>query len=513
VAEEKKHKLPAFHPPLFAAFPILSIYSANVAIIPIADLWRPLFVAMAFSCVIWGICSAPFLLLKQPRPASFSRGAAAASVIGGTAVLYAPVTETLKFLQPTWIWLALVLIVAALAARFLANPYWPNLLAAFLVISGAGGIAYGEVRASLDVKKIAYENTAGTLTLSGRPPDIFYIILDGYGREDMLRRVMNFDNSDFTGQLRKRGFYVADRSHSNYVQTEISLSSSLNFNFIPKLVPHIPEDVSDRTPFDALISNNAVARFLRDRGYRTIAVTSGFPPIKFPWSDLWIAGVSSTSLFETTLLQMSPFVDQDTETESQFIWRRAALLGALQNVRNLADESVRPRFVFVHILAPHPPFVFGPKGESVPHHGPFGYWDGSDFTNYVGPPSEYRDGYVAQTTYLNGEVLKTLDALLASKQRPIILVQGDHGSKMHLDQNVLAKTDVTECFENLSAYYVPDEVQAKLYPTITPVNSFRIILSTLFGAKLPNLPDRSWYSPFGTPFHFTDVTKQVVNSP
>jgi hypothetical protein len=78
-----------------------------------------------------------------------------------------------------------------------------------------------------------------------------------------------------------------------------------------------------------------------------------------------------------------------------------------------------------------------------------------------------------------------------------------------LDQNEITKTDLTECFENLSCYYVPDEVRKKLYPTITPVNSFRIILSTLFGADLPNLPDRSWYSPFGRPFEFTDVSDRI----
>ena len=59
---------------------------------------------------------------------------------------------------------------------------------------------------------------------------------------------------------------------------------------------------------------------------------------------------------------------------------------------------------------------------------------------------------------------------------------------------------------NLMAYEVPDAARAKLYPSITPVNSLRIILSTQFGANLPNLEDESWYSTFKAPYRFMDVT-------
>jgi hypothetical protein len=513
VANEQARRVFPFHPPLFAIFPVLSIYSANLALISASDLWVPLGFVFTVSFVVWAVCTLAVLPWRLGFRASLSRGAAAASFMCGTAVLYTPISTDVTFLQPTYAWFTCILVIAILLGWFVSNPYWPNIIASFMVLSAGGGIVWGEIRSGIDLRKIEYQTPAAALTPSGRPPDIFYIILDGYGRENMLRRVMHFDNSGFIEGLRHRGFYVADQSHSNYVQTEISLGSSLNFNFIQNLIPRIPQDASDRTPFDALISKNSVARFLRDRGYQTISVTSGFPSLKFPHADLWLAGVSRTSLFETTLLQSSPFVDEDRETESMYLWRRTALLGALKNVRDLAAESSQPRFVFVHILAPHPPFVFGVHGERLPHHGPYGYWDGSDFVEYSGTRSDYRNGYVGQVTYLNGEVLKTLDALLASNRRPIVLVQGDHGSKMYLDQNQLRKTDLTECFDNLSAFYVPDDIKSKLYPTITPVNSFRIILSTLFGAKLPNLPDRSWYSPFSAPFHFTDVTKEVTSAP
>jgi hypothetical protein len=502
VAETPPRKPIPFHPPLFAAFPVLSIYSANLALIPLSDLWVPLITVVGLSFPIWAICG----LIAR----SWSRGASAASLICSTLVFYSPISRAIPLFSTLSVWFGCVALLGVAMGFLLKNPTFLNIMSSLMVAASLGGIAWGNIHADSDLSKVAFTTPAGSTETGGHLPDIFYIILDGYGREDALKRVMHFDNSGFIDALKKRGFYVADKSHSNYVQTELSISSSLNFNLIPNLLPHMSSNSSDRKPLDALISNSAASRFLTGRGYRTISITSGFPPLKFPFSDLWLTQAATTSLFETTLLQMSPFVNRDQVTESQFIWRRSAILGALENTRRLAVESPRPRFVFVHVLAPHPPFVFGPHGELVRHHGPYGFWDGSDYMTYAGNRETYRNGYVNQVQYLNSQVLLTVDALLSSKEKPIILIQGDHGSKMKLDQDDLAKTDVTECFENLSTFYVPENVRKRLYPTITPVNSFRILLSSLFGAKLPLMPDKSWYSPYSKPYQFTDVTAEVV---
>jgi hypothetical protein len=44
----------------------------------------------------------------------------------------------------------------------------------------------------------------------------------------------------------------------------------------------------------------------------------------------------------------------------------------------------------------------------------------------------------------------------------------------------------------LNAYSVPGGAPA-LYPSISPVNSFRVILNARFGESLPLLPDRSYF--------------------
>jgi len=58
---------------------------------------------------------------------------------------------------------------------------------------------------------------------------------------------------------------------------------------------------------------------------------------------------------------------------------------------------------------------------------------------------------------------------------------------------------------NLIAYYFPNNGAGVLYPTITPVNTFRLVLNTYFGQDLTLLPDVSYYSAYEDRFKFTEV--------
>jgi hypothetical protein len=81
-------------------------------------------------------------------------------------------------------------------------------------------------------------------------------------------------------------------------------------------------------------------------------------------------------------------------------------------------------------------------------------------------------------------MLPILQTLISnSPNPPVIIVQGDHGMQ---GPNRL---------KNLSAFYLPGSGKDKLYPTITPVNTFRIVFNTYFGTNLPMLPDKSYKSP------------------
>ena len=64
-------------------------------------------------------------------------------------------------------------------------------------------------------------------------------------------------------------------------------------------------------------------------------------------------------------------------------------------------------------------------------------------------------------------------------------MQGDHGPNGFLDPQPAHIR-----YPILNAYYLPDDGSSKLYPSISPVNTFRLILSNYLGADLELLPDR-----------------------
>jgi hypothetical protein len=496
-----------FYPILFAIFPVLSVYSANLAMVPALSIWRPVVAVALGAGLIW------FLLSKALK--SSSRGAIATSVILAMFFCYSQYMNVLhSFRMNSFvefrIWLGTTVGVTALATILWRWHKILNFLSATMVIAALGQSAFGLYSAKT-FQPVRKENPRAAVKITGERPDIFYIILDGYGRSDALKRAIGFDNGYFVQGLKDRGFFVAEDSKANYCQTELSVASSLNFDFIPALLPKMDAANSHREPLEEIIDKNSAAEYLRERGYIFGSITTGFPPLRFDSADISLRKKIGFTLIETALLQMTPLSDRTT-LESLFSERRDSLLIALENLQALNVPAPTPRFVVAHILAPHPPFVFGPNGEEVAHKGPYGYWDGSDFMAYAGSQAEYRDGYAGQAEYLSKQILHSLDVILkAGGKKPVIIIQGDHGSKLRLDQESLDKTDVNECFPNLNAYYVPDSVRKNLYPGVTPVNSFRILFNGLFNDKFELREDRSWYSPFGKPYAFTEVTSKIAN--
>ena len=64
----------------------------------------------------------------------------------------------------------------------------------------------------------------------------------------------------------------------------------------------------------------------------------------------------------------------------------------------------------------------------------------------------------------------------------------------------------------LNAYYAPGDVVDALYPEVTPVNSFRIVLGELLGLDFELLPDRSYYTSPSKTYVLDDVTAIVSDA-
>ena len=344
------------------------------------------------------------------------------------------------------------------------------------------------------------------------PPDIYYIILDTYTRDDILQGQFGYDNLPFLQSLKELGFYTASCSQSNYSSTALSLTSSLNMAYLTDLDPTLsPPNKNDRDLYPYLW-NNRVVSALEKLGYKIQAFESGYSPTNFHFADsyysqendllgmLWADGINPyESMFLSTSagifvyeirLDLPVSVQKFLSLETSYIVHRNRILYSLNRLERLGSEP-GPKFVFVHILAPHTPFVFGANGEYVERKTPFTLNDDQEVILL----KDYRAGYNAQVTYLNQRVLAAIKRIVAeSAQPPIILIQGDHG--------VPRLAGYTNAI--LNTYLLPGESD-KLYASISPVNSFRVILDAYFGGSLGLLRDESCVSTNADPFACTPV--------
>ncbi|HRK22297.1 MAG TPA: hypothetical protein PLX06_10825, partial [Fimbriimonadaceae bacterium] len=345
-------------------------------------------------------------------------------------------------------------------------------------------------------------------------PDIFYIILDGYGRTDTFEKEYGFSDQDFIQALEGKGFYVAKHARTNYVQTELSLASSLNLNYLDKFMKRTGNPSEERGILDQKIDESEVSKFLKGLGYRYFAITTGFPALRFKSADVAIEQESGGSLFINALRDLTPFPTAETGYQSQYTVRRKHIEGGFHALESLASPGAAPKFVVLHVLAPHPPFVFGPNGESRLPKGPFGFWDGSHFHDLSAGRNDYVSGYRDQAKYIAKRTLQALERVFGkATSPPVVIIQGDHGPKNELNQDSLEKSNLDEVFGILNALYVPDSVRRQLDRNLTPVNTFRTLFTAMFGANLPRLPDRSYFSPWGAPLDFVDVTDRLSTSP
>lgn len=363
-------------------------------------------------------------------------------------------------------------------------------------------------------------------------PDIFYIILDGYGRSDVLRELYEVDNTAFIEFLKSRGFYVADESTSNYSQTLLSLASSLNMQYLDDLAEKEGPASGNLAPLDEMIAHSTVRQVLGQLGYQFVAFETGYPHIEIRDADLFLAprydtyhehpSVASALrlnefeglLIDTTLVKaIAEYYESAQEVvralnDFTYLKHRARVTFTLDS---LGDIAAMPGhyFVYAHVVSPHPPFVFGKFGQEIPHSGPYGLDDRGCCS-----PAEYIEGYAAQLAYISSLVEQAVADILANAEtRPIIILQGDHGPGAYINLEAPLQSNMCDRLSILNAYLVPEEAREAVYPSITPVNTFRLILATVFGADLALLEDESYFAPGGHPYALVRVTDRVRACP
>ena len=228
-------------------------------------------------------------------------------------------------------------------------------------------------------------------------PDIYYLIIDGYGNANTLNRYYGYDNNEFLTFLENKGFYTSTYSHSNYPHTLLSLSSSLNMEYLDEVAEIVGKSSINPLPLIQKIQSNRIIVFLDNHNYATVAYESGYGATELRSADYYFAPEQTLTAFQSELINLTPLWIwlRNVQFESQ----RQRILFIFDQLPS-ASRSNQPTFVFAHVTSPHPPFVFGPNGEKDNPDMAYSTMDANYFTDIAGQ-EEYVQRYRNQVIYLN----------------------------------------------------------------------------------------------------------------
>ena len=333
--------------------------------------------------------------------------------------------------------------------------------------------------------------------------DIYYLVFDGYGGQDILSEYYDYSNQELIDFLTGQGFLVLKNGHTNYNQTRFSISSSLNMNYWQNFNGlKLPDNVDIPRPL--CIDENVVFSFLREHGYKTITFATGLDLTDVTTSDLYFRPKISRPLINSTI---------NNTFLSLFFWKNQYLRHS-DMVEYAADTLINgtsndtPVFVYAHFMLPHPPFIHDQNGEIELPRKKFDLLDNSAFINrdYL---DNYINGYRNQIAYADKKIKEIITSIRKRSPDAVIIVQGDHGPGSHFFQEDMAASDLNEKFHILNAYFFPDAEYGDFPEDMTPVNTFRVLFNHYFGTNLALLGNYSYYSTNSNPYQFNDVTEII----
>jgi hypothetical protein len=504
------------HPFLFAVYAVAGIYSRNANEIPVQWALRPVIILVALTTTLF------FILNRKYRDAQYAGLVTTLSIFwfffghthrvlqerspfwnttAGTAIALVMWTVPMMFMGSQWTWQRIQnkrMITTFLDVTAIVLVLFPLYLASGYVSETLFQKGIRESQADISVM---------TLQVPSAPPDIYLIVMDAYGRSDFLREEYGFDNSGFITYLKQAGFYVAEQSTPNYPQTVLSVSSLLNLDYLNESTKSF-RGSGNRGPLTEYLQHSEARYALETIGYRFVALptVTAFSQIRDAdvYYNMTIGDVNEFEgvlLSSTVLNLLIEAWELDVPVPSYDLHRRYILytLDTLKTVPQLSG----PKFVFTHIVGPHPPFVLDAEGNPIRPDWPYNLRD----STFLGTSEEYMTGYVNEATYLNGRLEEVIEEILnTSENPPIIILQGDHGPGNYYNQFELDESCLRERYSILNAYYFPDQNYAALYPSISPVNSLRVVFNQYFGADLELFEDRNYYAGWLSPYDFIDVT-------
>lgn len=364
-------------------------------------------------------------------------------------------------------------------------------------------------------------------------PDIYFLMVDGFGRQDVLQELFNIDTSDFVEELRREGFVVADRALGAHPMTWLSIPAILDQKYQAQ-----PGDqgrpATTRQQMSILAGASKTHQVLLTNGYNFViaADSSWMLCNSSPISELMdcvvdqpeidaaiktayvryqlaymtpISGLAGYGLLPDAIaaLWQGPAVIEDEDAVGGKAFLASDVLGVVDTAHARDDST--PLFVYAHMMYTHPPFTLGPKCKFKTRGVP-------DLSSGWDNISGYQDGIDCTVD----QVFKLIREVDPSA---VIVIQSDHGP---IPDELSSLDEISEIIDDptlpiealwarasvLSAVRLPEQCRHLVSDTYAGVSTFKVVFNCLTGSPEPTTPERFYWAWWDS-HSVTDLTDRI----
>jgi hypothetical protein len=377
---------------------------------------------------------------------------------------------------------------------------------------------------------------------SPNKPDIYYIVMEDYENNSVLKDQFGANNNKFMDWLRSQNFDVNESALSQYPFTASSVASAMNMSYHnDDLKKFKNNNTQSATLFFNMTRQAEVVKLLKQQGYTYNFLGNPYGAFdSAPLADNVYTSVDHTVKvfglaknlrgidvndylqspyyrFSNVPLKWWPIKMNQTDPVG-FIHDQLTSLDDLANAKQQGG-----RFVFADILAPHVPSYLNADCSISMNPG----------IDNGGKPIKQK--YFDEMQCMNTQIKKIIsDINKNSSGQAVVLLVSDEGQyPVNINQTLLqpatptavnddifdgsmlgwSRKDLQMKYGILQAVHIPGANNGDLQQ-MSPVNMFRVVLNRYFNYKYNYLPNcqfavtdgrRDWYKYF-------DATKKVTGS-
>ena len=530
---ELKIKSKKIHPFLVGIFPILIIYSQNIGRVEITELFLPVIIIVGLTIGLYYFLK---LILKNENKSAIIVTLILIMLFSYGHIYYLLSDVMIdefdigqnRYLIPAFglvLGISIFFIIRARRVFDNATSILNVISIVFIIVAISNVALVGAEITSCDKcsnQEFFYEardfsdyfeSHEFSISENQELPDVYYLILDEYARNDALIEYHNFSNHELTEFLEKKGFHIAKNSFANYPMSVQSIPAIMNMDYINFLADEIGTEVRNYKPLNGknygLYPNNMVIKNFKEMDYKiitfnTFALHLHENPLadktfchrdKFLLDNRLADVLARTSIF-------GYYIERWAEGEL-----RQATLCAFENFGNAGNVFDEPVFVWAHVMLPHPPWIFGPNGEEITPGKPLLITDNPEFRDSGWEPKRQ---YIQQVQLANKKTIEVVENILENNRNAIIIIQGDHGTAWETNWMEPSKEDAWQRLRNFDAIYFPDKDKRDLLlDDRTLVNTFRTVFNAYYESNYELLENKMYWGWNAKPYYFEEMTQYL----